>query len=117
MAFMDLRQAVPGHVLVVPRRHIETIDRLDGDTAAHLMRVAARTAAAMRQAFAPDGLSLWQSNGEGAHQEVPHVHLHLQPRRIGDGLLRIYPGDGRPPAPASREALEALAQRLRQRLA
>jgi histidine triad (HIT) family protein len=117
VALMDLRQAVPGHVLVVPRRHVETLDRLDEDTAAHLMRVAVRIAVAMRQAFAPDGLSLWQSNGEGAHQEVPHVHLHLQPRRIGDGLLRIYAGDGTPPAPASREALEALAQGLRERLA
>jgi histidine triad (HIT) family protein len=113
LAFMDLRQAVPGHVLVVPRRHVATLDRLDEGTAAHLMRVAVRIAAAMRPVLAPDGLSLWQSNGEGAHQEVPHVHLHLQPRRTGDGLLRIYGGDGTPPAHASRDVLDALAQRLR----
>ncbi len=40
VAFMDLRQAVPGHVLVVPRRHVDTLFDLDEDTAAQLMRAA-----------------------------------------------------------------------------
>lgn len=96
IAFMDLRQAEPGHVLVIPRWHVRTIDLLDEDTAAHVMRLAVRVSRAALAAFVPDGLSLWQSNGAGAMQEVAHVHLHLQPRRIGDGLLRIYP-DERPP--------------------
>jgi histidine triad (HIT) family protein len=115
IAFMDLRQAVPGHVLVVPRRHVETLFDLDEDTAAQLMRVAVRIARAADVAFAPDGLNLWQSNREAGGQEVLHVHLHVQPRTTGDGLLRIYPGP-QPPAPTGRDALDAWAGRLRDAL-
>ena len=46
---------------------------------------------AVRDAFQPEGLSIWQSNGPAAHQEVPHVHFHIHPRRTGDDLLRVYP--------------------------
>lgn len=115
IAFMDLRQAVLGHVLVVPRRHVGTLFDLDEDTAAHLMRVAVRIARAAEHVFAPDGLNLWQSNREAGGQEIPHVHLHVQPRMAGDGLLRIYPGV--PPAPAPRIELERLAMTLREALA
>ncbi|WP_246193508.1 HIT domain-containing protein [Pseudoxanthomonas suwonensis] len=64
VALMDLRQAVPGHVLVIPRLHAETLYDLDEDAAAHLMRVAHRIALALRGTLDPDGLNLWQSNGE-----------------------------------------------------
>lgn len=115
VAFMDLRQAVPGHVLIVPRVHVETLDALDEEVAAHLMRLAVRIAKAAHAAFEPAGLNLWQSNGEAGGQEVPHVHLHVQPRRTGDGLLRIYP-DAAPEA-ADRVLLEKLAAPLRAALA
>lgn len=111
LAFMDLRQAVPGHVLIVPRQHVETLDALDEETAAHLMRLAVRIARASQAAFAPAGFNLWQSNGEAGGQEVPHVHLHVQPRRSGDGLLRIYPAAA--PAPTDAAVLDTLATRLR----
>lgn len=115
VAFMDLRQAVPGHVLVVPRRHVETLFELDEDTAAQLMRVAVRIARAADAVFAPDGLNVWQSNREAGGQEVPHVHLHVQPRTAGDGLLRVYPGAVPPPTPA--DALDQMAVALRASLA
>lgn len=111
VAFMDLRQAVPGHVLVVPRRHVDTLFDLDEDTAGQLMRVAVRIARAADAVFAPDGLNLWQSNREAGGQEVPHVHLHVQPRITGDGLLRIYPDAS--PTPATRAVLDGLATTLR----
>ena len=115
IAFMDLRQAVPGHVLVVPRRHVETVFDLDEDTAAQLMRIAVRIARAADAVFAPDGLNLWQSNRDAGGQEVAHVHLHVQPRRTGDGLLRIYPDAVPPPTPA--DALDHMAVALRASLA
>ena len=119
IAFMYLRQAVPGHVLVVPRRHVDTLFDLDEDTAAHLMRIAVRIAVRIARAadlaFAPDGLNLWQSNRVAGGQEVPHVHLHVQPRMSGDGLLRIYP-EPQPPAPTGWETLDAWAGRLRDAL-
>lgn len=114
VAFMDLRQAVPGHVLVVPRQHAETLYALDEALAGQVMRVAHRVARALRDTLAPDGLNLWQSNGEAGGQEVPHFHLHVQPRRHGDGLLEVYPMGV--PAPSTMAQLEPLAARLRNAL-
>lgn len=114
VAFMDLRQAVPGHVLVVPRVHAVTLDRLDEDTAAQLMRIAHRVAIAMRSAWRPDGFNLWQSNGDAGGQDVPHVHLHVHPRRTGDGLPQVYPVC---PRPSERDELDRLAADLRTALA
>lgn len=122
LAFCDLRQPHEAnggaHVLVIPRRHVETLDALTDDAeAGDLLRLAARVAAALKAEYG-DSYSLWQSNGDAAFQEVPHVHLHLLTRRPDDGLLQIYPGiaPGKPPPPAPREQLHALAQRLRVRL-
>lgn len=115
IAFMDLRQAVPGHVLVVPRRHVETLFDLDEDTAAQLMRIAVRIARAADAVFAPDGLNLWQSNRKAGGQEVPHVHLHVQPRMAGDGLLRIYSDAA--PTPTPFVVLDRMAGDLRVALA
>ena len=114
LAFMDLRQAVPGHVLVVPYRHVPDLYSLAPDEAAGVMRMAQRVAQALRAEFDPAGLNLWQSNGRAAGQEVFHFHLHVQPRRVGDGLLRVYP-DGAPQSAKAGE-LDAMAQALRTHL-
>lgn len=111
IAFMDLRQPVPGHVLIVPRRHVPDIYDLTSDEGAAIMHLALRVAHAQRRAFDPQGMNLWQSNGEVAGQEVWHFHLHVAPRAAGDGLLRAYHNE--PPAPSPRAHLDALAAQLR----
>lgn len=114
LAFCDLRQPSAAghgaHVLVVPRQHVESLDQLDDRDAADLMQSAVRIAAAMKRAYGEEGLSLWQSNGEAAFQEVPHVHLHLITRRVDDRLRRIYPDRVPGSNPAQREDM---ARRLR----
>ncbi len=110
VAFLDARQFHPGHVLVIPRRHVPDVRAVDEETAAALMRAVVRVARAVDRAFPGDGLSLWHSAGPGAHQEVPHLHVHVHPRRIGDALLRVYPT---PPATPDRATLDAWAARLR----
>ncbi len=116
VAIMDLRQ--PGwpdsaHVLVLPREHVEAIDRMSADQVAHTMHSVVRVAGALRRAFRPEGISVWQSNGEAAGQEVQHVHFHVLSRRAGDGLLRIYPSK---PTMPSVEDLRPVAERLRSEL-
>lgn len=111
LAFLDIRQAVPGHVLVVPRAHVEDIHAIDPAVAGDVMQLGVRVAHALREAFHAPGLSLWQSNGAAAGQEVPHFHLHVQPRRVGDGLLRAYASGA--PAPSSRAALDDMARHIR----
>lgn len=89
----------------MPVRHIENVFELDADAASAVMAATVRVARAVRSAFEPDGLSLWQSNGPGAHQEVPHFHMHVMPRWAGDGLLRIYPQHVETPDIAIRAAM------------
>ncbi|MBD8872224.1 HIT domain-containing protein [Rhodanobacter sp. DHB23] len=115
LAFMDLRQAVPGHVLVIPRRHVVDIYGLETEEAATVMRAALRIAHALRAEYDPPGLNLWQSNGEAGGQEVMHFHLHLHPRQAGDGLLGLYPHG--PPQPGEAVQREAMALALRKHLA
>jgi len=64
---------------------------------------------AVTHAIRPDGVNVWQSNGEAAGQEVPHVHMHVFLRWSGDGHFRIYP-DRAPNMP--RAGLDALALTL-----
>jgi histidine triad (HIT) family protein len=91
LAFMDQRQPSGGHVLVIPRRHVENIFELDEALGGRVIALLSEVARAVRQALSPAGVSIWQSNGPGAHQEVPHIHFHVMPRFTGDGLLRVYP--------------------------
>lgn len=114
LAFMDWRQAVPGHVLVIPRRHVPDIYTLADDEAAAVMQATVRVARALRAAYDPPGLNLWQSNGEAGGQEVFHFHLHVHPRRVDDGLLRVYP-DGVPPRSGA-DQRAAIARALKARL-
>ena len=90
-AFLDMRQPRSGHVLVVPNRHVENVFDLSDEDGSAVMTATREIARATRDAFGPEGLSLWQSNGEAAFQEVPHFHMHVMPRWKDDGLLRIYP--------------------------
>ncbi|HEY2274156.1 MAG TPA: HIT family protein [Steroidobacteraceae bacterium] len=110
LAFMDRRQFHAGHTLVIPRQHLGDVRELDHATGAALMAAVARVARAVGAAFPNQGLSVWHSIGTAADQEVPHLHIHVHPRKIGDGLLRVYPSLAREPDPATRDAY---AQRLR----
>ena len=97
MAFMDNRQFHAGHTLVIPRQHLRDVRELDERTGAALMALVARVTCAVAAAFPNEGLSLWHSIGVAADQEVPHLHIHVHPRKLADRLLQIYPSF--PPRP------------------
>lgn len=114
LAFLDLRQFHAGHTLVIPRGHFADVRDLDPATGAALMATVSRIARAVGAAFPNDGLSLWHSIGPGAFQEVPHLHIHVHPRKMADEFLRVYPG--KPPT-ADEATLAGHAARLRKCLA
>jgi histidine triad (HIT) family protein len=87
MAFMDVHPLSPGHVLLIPTAHAERLDQLDAATRAHLYRVMDTLIAAQRLAgLGVEGSQLIVNDGKAANQHIPHVHLHLVPRRRGDAL-------------------------------
>jgi histidine triad (HIT) family protein len=112
LAFMDLGQVNPGHVLVAIKRHAATLLDLTPDEAAAAMRTAHRVAQAVQVAFDPPGLTLLQCNGKEGDQTVFHFHLHVVPRHGNDGIALSWPRKDPP-----REQLEAYAVQLRRALA
>lgn len=112
LAFMDIGQVNPGHVLVATKRHAASLFEITEEEAAAVMRVALRIAKADQQAFTPEGLNLFQANGAVAGQTVGHFHLHVLPRHPGDGMALTWPR----PEPGM-AALERYAGQLRHALA
>lgn len=87
LAFMDIHPANPGHCLVIPKGHWPTVFDIPPDDFAAVARLTVRVAAGVRGALRPSGLSLVQANGRAANQTVPHLHVHVLPRREDDQLL------------------------------
>jgi histidine triad (HIT) family protein len=85
LTLLNGRQYETGQCIVVPVRHAPTLLELTDAEGAAVMRAARRIAAAMLEVFAPDGVLLYQNNGEAVGQEVPHFHLHVVPRRVAGG--------------------------------
>lgn len=113
LAAVDLRQFHPGHTLVIPRRHFPDVRELDDATGAALMAMISRVTRAVGRAFPNQGLSLWHSIGEAAFQEVPHLHIHIHPRLVGDDVLHVYP---QLPRNEERSTLDSYAAILRAHL-
>ena len=111
LAFMDIGQVNPGHVLVALKAHRENIYALEDAQAAAVFRTAARIARAIREAFSPPGLSVYQANGTPAGQTVFHLHIHLVPRHEGDGMALTWPVKNPP-----RATLEEYAAKIRRSL-
>ena len=84
LAFMDIDQPTPGHVLVIPRTHVQDIYELNDDMAAAVFRLTVQVAKAVKLALAPDGLNLLQSNERAGQQVVFHFHMHVMARYLGD---------------------------------
>ncbi|MNZ99144.1 HIT-like protein [compost metagenome] len=112
LAFMDIGQVTPGHVLVASRRHAATLLELTPAEAAAVMQTAQRMAQAVQTAFAPAGITLLQANGAAGGQTVAHFHMHVVPRHAGDGIALTWPRK----EPGA-DVLAGYAQRLRVALA
>jgi histidine triad (HIT) family protein len=88
VAFLDHRPLFPGHTLVVPRAHFETLRDLDDATRDELFAQVQRVAAAVQDATASAGSFVAMNNV--VSQSVPHVHVHAVPRNRKDGLRGFF---------------------------
>ena len=111
LAFMDLGQVNPGHVLVAVKKHAANLFELDDVQVAAVARASTRVARAIRDAFGPAGLSVYQANGKVAGQTVFHYHVHLLPRHAADGMELTWPVKNPP-----RETLEGYAEKIRKKI-
>jgi histidine triad (HIT) family protein len=112
VAFLDIRPANPGHTLVVPRRHVESFTNLSRMEVEQLALCGQRIATALKQGFdACEAVTFSLADGAAAGQDVPHTHLHVVPRRTGDGLGWRAAGQLQ-----DRNTLDLIASRLKMAL-
>jgi histidine triad (HIT) family protein len=88
MAFLDARPVFPGHVLVIPRAHYETLMELPPDIMTAIFDRARRLCVAAERALGAQGTFVGMNNR--VSQSVPHAHVHVVPRRKGDGLRGFF---------------------------
>ena len=85
VAFLDRAPLLPGHVLVMPTRHVETLDDLPDDLLAPVFGAVRRTSIAVQKALRAEGSFV--ATNTRVSQSVPHLHVHVVPRNKGDGLF------------------------------
>jgi histidine triad (HIT) family protein len=92
LAFLDVNPLSRGHVLVIPRQPVATLDQLPDDAAAAIGRVLPRLSRAVLAATGATAFNVLQNNGALAHQAVMHVHFHIIPKyEDGSGLGIEWP--------------------------
>jgi histidine triad (HIT) family protein len=112
VAFLDHRPLFPGHCLVIPREHVETLGDLPARLTAPLFDAVALLSRAVEPGLGADGSFVAVNNR--VSQSVPHLHVHVVPRTKGDGLRGFFWPRGRY---ASDDEAEQYAARMREALA
>jgi histidine triad (HIT) family protein len=88
LALLDLRPVFPGHTLVIPRQHVETLTDLPKAQIPGYFGLVQRIAAAVEAGLGADGTFVAMNNK--ISQSVPHLHCHVVPRRRKDGLRGFF---------------------------
>lgn len=84
---LDRFPAAPGHVLIIPKVHYSDMFELSEEAAAKLYPLAKKIAERVKEVTGSEGINIVQNNGEVAGQSVYHFHLHIIPRKMGDGII------------------------------
>lgn len=111
LAFLDVRPVFEGHVLVVPRAHHDTLLDLPADLLPVVFGASQRVAAAVVDGLGADGTFVAMNNV--VSQSVPHLHVHVVPRRRKDGLRGFFWPRQKY---ESTEAMHAVAAKIREAL-
>ena len=110
-AFLDINPRNPGHTLVIPKNHYGSILDIPENELSELMKAVKKIVAATKNATKSEGTSITQSNGRAAGQVVGHIHFHVIPRFMKEGLpslegfLQVKKMDDK--------GMEELAQKIR----
>jgi len=86
VAFLDIRPISPGHTLIIPKKHVESLFEVDEETLKEIMLAAQKVAKGIVGVLGLQGFNFTQNHGAVAGQIVPHLHWHIIPRKENDGL-------------------------------
>jgi histidine triad (HIT) family protein len=105
LAFLDGRPLFPGHCLLIPKTHVETLAELPTEYAAPLVRSTQLLCSAVEQGLKAEGAFV--AINHRVSQSVPHLHVHVVPRRRKDGLRGFFWPRGKYRDDADRENVRA----------
>lgn len=91
LAFLDIHPVNSGHTLIVPKIHSEGLLDADDEVLSQMIVATKKIAAAILRGLDYEAFNLEQNNGPIAGQVIPHLHWHIVPRKVDDGL-KHWPG-------------------------
>jgi histidine triad (HIT) family protein len=116
LAFMDIQPVTQGHLLIIPKQHVELISDLDDEIAGRMFVLGGKINTALRKSgIRIQGINYFLADGEAAGQEVFHTHLHLIPRFKDDGFGLKFPEGYRKDLPEKNE-LDSIAKKIKSAL-
>jgi histidine triad (HIT) family protein len=86
IGILDINPATDGHVLLLPKQHVQIMPQMNGDQIGGLGFACQNISDKMIKAFRCDGTSIFMANGVVAGQRAPHFMVHIIPRKDGDGI-------------------------------
>lgn len=107
ISFLDIDPIHEGHVLIVPKKHVDSIEKLSDDELIDIMSVARKVVVTLKDVYGNEGYSIMQNGGKFC--DYGHVHFHVFPRYDNDGFGWTYPE-------GESEYSERVAEKLRDKL-
>jgi len=86
VAFLDIHPVRPGHTLVVPKTHCNDLFDCDPEVGAQMIKAAQKVGRAVIKGTGAEGVNFGINSGAAAGQVIFHLHMHVIPRKEGDGL-------------------------------
>lgn len=90
MAFLDAYPLSKGHTLIIPKDHYSKIQELDENSSQSLFNILWKITNPIEKAMGVNSSTIAIHNGKEAGQEIPHVHIHVIPRKRGDGAGPVH---------------------------
>jgi histidine triad (HIT) family protein len=90
VALYTHKPVVPGHSLIIPKRHSERFEQITEEESAAMTRVIKKVDQAASRVFHTSSYLLLQKNGIETGQTVPHVHFHYMPRKAGETSMMKF---------------------------
>ena len=107
LAFMDVAKDVDGHILVIPKAHCKNILDCEPETLDAVFRTVRKVSQHLVSDCGYEGVNLLNASGECAGQSIPHFHIHIIPRKGGDGI------DAWPEFAGAKEDLQVVYDRVK----
>lgn len=90
LAFLDINPLAPGHTVVIPKAHVERLEDLPAEQIGPLFEAVRLVTTKVQQAMNVEATTVGINNGRASGQAIPHLHVHIVPRRAGDGGGSIH---------------------------